>query len=292
MALLCLLVGAVFIATTPILIRLSELDPISTAFYRMLFALPAMGLWSAFEKRGGAASSPASSPVAGGGGHWGLVLVGVFLAADLVVWYWSVRLTSVANATLLVNTAPLYATLGGFVLFGERFSKTFLLGMALALGGAFVLMGESIRVDLDNLLGDGLALLAAGLYAAYIMGVGKLRARFSSATILLWSCGVAALLLLPVAAAFGDGLVAATLFGWAVLVALALVSHVGGHGFLVYALGHLPAAFSTVGLLLQPVFASAFAWIILNEAVGGWQAVGAAVVMAGIFVAQRGTRLG
>ena len=79
--------------------------------------------------------------------------------------------------------------------------------------------------------------------------------------------------------------------GWVVLIGLALVSHVGGQGLITFALAHLPAAFSSVGLLLQPAVAAALAWIILNEPVGMWQSLGGAIVLAGIILARQGSRL-
>ena len=57
-----------------------------------------------------------------------------------------------------------------------------------------------------------------------------------------------------------------------------------------YALADLPAAFSSVGLLLQPVAAALLAWAILGEALGWWQALGGAVVLIGIVLARRGSR--
>jgi drug/metabolite transporter (DMT)-like permease len=74
-----------------------------------------------------------------------------------------------------------------------------------------------------------------------------------------------------------------------VLLALALLSHVGGQSLIAYALAHLPAAFSSVSLLLQPVAAALLAWLILSEALGLLQGLGGAVVLAGIAIARRGS---
>ncbi len=73
------------------------------------------------------------------------------------------------------------------------------------------------------------------------------------------------------------------------LLALALLSHVGGQSLIAYALAHLPAAFSSVSLLLQPVAAALLAWLILSEALGLLQGLGGAVVLAGIAIARRGS---
>jgi len=81
--------------------------------------------------------------------------------------------------------------------------------------------------------------------------------------------------------------------GWAVLLAVALVSQqVLGQSLVAYALAGLPAAFSSVALLLQPMIAAALAWAILGEALGLWQTAGGAVVLAAVVLARSASRRG
>ena len=77
-----------------------------------------------------------------------------------------------------------------------------------------------------------------------------------------------------------------SLAGVAALAGLALVSHTGGQGLLTYALGHLPAAFSSLVIFIEAVAAAIFAWAFLGEAVGAIQAVGSASILAGIAMAR------
>lgn len=72
------------------------------------------------------------------------------------------------------------------------------------------------------------------------------------------------------------------------VLGLALVSHVGGQGLIAYALAYLPAAFSSLTLLLQPAVAALLAWLLLGESLGAPQAAGGAIVLLGILVARRG----
>jgi drug/metabolite transporter (DMT)-like permease len=285
-ALVALLCGAVGIAFAPIFVRLSELGPSATAFHRLALALPALWLWRHVEDRG---ARPAAQP-ANRSDYLGLVVAGLLFAGDLAFWHWSIRFTTVANATLLANFAPVFVTLAAFALFGERFSRTFLVGMALALVGACVLMGRSLTLSLTHMFGDALGIVTAMFYAGYIVAVGRLRARFSTATIMAWSGLVTCAALLPVALLSGESLIATTAYGWAVLLGLALISHAGGQSLIAYALAHLPAALSSVSLLLQPAVAALLAWIILDEALGPWQALGALIILVGIYLARRGSR--
>ena len=288
LAIAALLLGAAAIAFAPIFVRLSELGPTATAFWRLAFSLPALWLWYAGQRR----RLPSARRPVVRADRLGFVLAGLFFAGDLAVWHWSLRLTSVANATLLPNFAPVFVTLASFLLFGERFSKLFLAGMAIAVAGAVVLMGDSLDLGPRHLLGDALALATALFYAGYIVCVGRLRARHGTARIMAWSGLATSAVLLPVALASGESLIAETARGWAVLIALGLFSHALGQSLIAYALAHLPAAFSSVGLLLQPALAALLAWLLLAEPIGPWQAAGAVVILAGIVLARRGTIAG
>ena len=75
--------------------------------------------------------------------------------------------------------------------------------------------------------------------------------------------------------------------GWGVLLGLGIISHVGGQGLIAYALAHLPAGFSSVGLLFQPVVAAILAWIVLSEPLGVMRIAGGITVLAGIALASR-----
>jgi drug/metabolite transporter (DMT)-like permease len=100
---------------------------------------------------------------------------------------------------------------------------------------------------------------------------------------------ITAILLLPAALASGEQFFPSSAYGWWVLAGLALVSHAAGQGLIAYALAHLPAAFSSVSLLLQPVMAAVFAWAILSESLAPLQVAGGLVVLAGIYLARRGS---
>ncbi|MFQ5984511.1 MAG: DMT family transporter [Alphaproteobacteria bacterium] len=278
--------AVVGLACSPILVRVSELGPTATAFHRLALAVPFLVLWIGLEPR----PQARDRRVQGAGDYARLALAGLFFAGDLGVWHWSIRLTSVANSTLLANLSPIIVTLGAWLLFRERFGPRFLAGLVMALAGTAILAGADLKLGRSHLIGDGLGVLTAVFYGAYILTVKDLRRRFSTATVMAWTTTVAAVALVPAVLASGESFVAVTLEGWTVLLALALVSQIGGQGFLAYALAHLPAAFSSVSLLAQPILAAVFAWILLAEPMGGLQALGIAVVLGGIALARQASR--
>ncbi len=283
LALAALLLGGVFIGGSPIFVRLSEVGPMATAFWRVALALLPLLIWS----RAAAATATDTKP-AGFADYGLLVMPGLFLAADLAAWHLALHMTSVANATLLANLAPIFVTLGSWALFRAHVSRLFITGLVTALLGVVVLKGGPAAIGDGRLAGDATAIVAAVFYAGYILSIGRLRARFSTIRIMIWSTASAALCMLPLALVFEADFMPVALFGWAMLAGLALISHAGGQGLIIYALAFLPPAFSSLTLLLQPVVAAILAWLLLSEPVGAMQAIGGAIVLIGILVARRG----
>jgi drug/metabolite transporter (DMT)-like permease len=271
-ALAALIAGAICIGFAPIFVRLTEVGLTATAFWRVVLALPLLWLlWHLRRQR-----HPDSVPR-----RW-LLLAGAFFAADLAVWHQSIHYTSVANATLLANLSPVFVTAAAVGWFGERVGARFVAGLALALCGAAVLVANSFTVSRETAGGDLLGVIAAVFYSGYLLGVSRLRRRASAAEVMWWSTLACALVLLPLALLMGEPLWPQSAHGWGVLIALALVSQVLGQGLIAWSLAHLPAAFSSVSLLVQPVAAAVFAWLLLAEPFGALQALGGAIVIAGI----------
>ena len=286
-AILALFIGAITIAFAPILVRLSEVGPSATGFHRFLLAIPLY--WAI------AATLPRPT-VAEGSERPGTVrdfvliaMAGVYLAADVAVWHYSIQMTTVANSTLLANVAPVFVVLGGWLLFRTRVTGTYLIGLAAAMTGVFILSRASLSLSQDHFIGDLLGILTAVFYAAYQMSVERLRKRFSTVTIMKYAIPVSALVMLPVALASGEDLLPVTLAGWGFLIALAAGPQVFGQGLIAWALAHLPVAFASVSLLVQPVTAALVAWALFGEYIGLQQGIGAVIVLGGIMLARRGS---
>lgn len=284
LALAALLLGAVTIGCSPIFVRLSEVGSLTTAFWRVALAMVPLLVWSG--------ATPGRKQVrerpAGVRDGLALVVPGFMLAGDLAAWHISLHMTSVANATLLANMAPIFVTLGGWLLFRTRISTVFLVGLALALAGVVILKGGFGALGGGDMRGDAIAIVAAMFYAGYMLSLARLRSRFSTLTTMMWTTASAAVFILPLALVFETGFWPQTLFAWAILLGLAWMTHASGQGLIIYALAWLPPAFSSLTLLIQPVIAAILAWLLLNEPIGLMQAIGGAIVLVGILIARRG----
>jgi len=272
-ALFALFFGATCIALSPIFVRLSEAGPTATAFWRVALAVPV--LWMFFR-------APLRGP------KLLFLAAGAAFAGDLAFWHTSIQLTSVANSTLLANLASIFVTLAAWVLWRQRPRPLFLAALALALLGVALLVHTSLSFSRTALLGDALGVVTAMFYAWYILAVKGLRDRGAATLqVMAVTSTLTAVILLPVALASGEQMLPASVFGWWILLGLALISHAAGQGLIAYALAHLPAPFSSVGLLLQPVVAAFFAWMLLSEPLVALQIAGGLVVLAAIWLARR-----
>jgi len=279
-ATLALFAGAVAIAVSPLFVKVSEAGPVATGFWRVALALPFLWAWSMIgQKEHHAASFAADRRL--------MIWAGLLFAGDLAVWHWSIVLTSVANATLLANLAPIFVTLAVWLIWRRRPGGLFLTGLAVALAGTVTLLGGDFSLGGKALVGDFLGVVTAMFYAGYQLAVTRLRSRASTASIMAWSGLVTAAALLPIALLSGEQILPATAMGWLKLFGLALISQAAGQSLIAYAMAHLPATFSSVGLLLQPVMAALFAWVLLGEILGGIEIAGGIAVLIGIYIAHR-----
>lgn len=275
-ALIALIAGACCIGFAPIFVRWVDVGLTAAAFWRVALALPLLGTaWWRWRPDNTVSRRPAA----------GLIVAGLFFAADLGVWHQSLRFTSVANSTLLANLAPVFVTAGAAWIFRERITPRFLAGLVLALTGATLLVANSFKVSLATVGGDVLGIVTAVFYAGYQLSVSRQRQQGASTLdVMWWSALVCAAALLPAVLLLGEPLWPQSPRGWAVLLGLALVNQVAGQGLITWGMAHLPASFSSVSLLVQPVAAAALAWLLLSEPFGALQAVGGAVVLTGILI--------
>ncbi len=267
-------------ALSAIFTRLSGIhDGTVTAFYRVVVSLLVLSPLFLRDVRRGRV--PADRRV------WILALAaGVFFALDLALWNTSLFLIKAGPATLLGNDAPIVVSLVALVVFREHLGGAYWLGLALALAGMGIIVGQDALAG-GNVLGDVLALTAGVSYAMYLLGIQRVRARLSTLPS-LWIPGASgAALLLLVSLAMRRPLWDFPAHAWLMLVLVGLISQAAGWLAINYALGHLPASIVSPTLLGQPVLTALFAVPLLAQPLDARQIVGGIVALAGIYVVNR-----
>jgi drug/metabolite transporter (DMT)-like permease len=284
-AFFALLVGGTAIGFAGIFMRLSDVNPLASAFWRMALAAPLLWGWAcAVRKQDKASGKRTNFALA-------LVLAGIYFAGDMGLWHLSLHYTTVSNATLLSNFAPVFIALWMWAIYRTRFARTFVVGLVIALAGAVMLVGPNAAGNSGDtkLLGDALGLASAVFYAAYQLVIKDARNQYSTARLMAWSTTITAIALLPFALMSPGEFWPAQASGWSPLLALALLAQIGGQTVIAYASAHLPASLSSVSLLIQPLTATIAAWIIFNEAIGPVQMAGGALLLWGIYLSKRGS---
>ena len=182
-----LLLGGVAIGFAGILMRLSDVNPLASAFWRMALAVPILWVWAftVQAKNRNSGRRIGISKV--------LLLAGICFASDLGIWHLSLYYTTVANATLLSNLAPVFIALWMWGMHHTRFARIFIIGMVTALVGATMLIGPNAVIGGVKLLGDGLGLSTAVFYAAYQLVVKDARRQYSTARLMAWSTTITAI---------------------------------------------------------------------------------------------------
>ncbi|MEX2128490.1 MAG: DMT family transporter [Xanthobacteraceae bacterium] len=277
-ALIALVAGAAAMGASPIFVRLADVGPQASAFWRTALALPAFWLWMHVEERGLAARPPLRFDRS-------IVIVGVFFAGDLFFWHLAILNTTVANATFFAVTAPVFVVAGAYFFLGERSGFRVFAGLALCLAGGSALIGQSYQVDPARLSGDFYGVVTAFFFGAYVVAVRNARTLHSAGRLMFLSMVVTAALLLVAAVAIEQPILPRSVAGATALLALALVSQAGGQGLLAIALGSLPATFSSLVIFLEAVAAAALGWIVLGEQLTLIQALGGLLIFGGIFIA-------
>ena len=270
-----LIAGAIAIGFAPIGLRLSAFEPQATGFWRFAFALPLIAL--VIKAQGGRIGRPA--PMA--------LLAGTFFGLDIAFWHASLVMTSVANATFLVNLGNAAVGLVAWVVLRERPARIWLVALAMALTGAFMLSRGAANAGGAALSGDLLAMVAAVMVGLYLFFAKLARRESGAMPVLFWSTATTLAVSAIACAVRGETLIPPDVSWFTWPLALAIVAHVIGQGLIIAGVGATPAALAGLLLLIQPVAAALAAWPLFGEALTTMQLAGCALVLAGVWLAGR-----
>jgi drug/metabolite transporter (DMT)-like permease len=211
------------------------------------------------------------------------VLAGLALAAHFATWMPSVQLTTVATATALVATQPVWQGLIAAAM-GQRTPLIGWIGIGIAVCGAGWATGVDVGVSTQALAGDMLA-VAGGFFAAGYTALGeRARSRLSTTTY-TWVCyGVCAVVLLVACLAGRVHLAGYDSRTWAAILALVVGAQLLGHSMFSYSLHRISATTISVLILLEVPGAAVLAWLWLGQVPRLAALPGLAVLLVGVAV--------
>ncbi|HEU4426784.1 MAG TPA: DMT family transporter [Pilimelia sp.] len=211
------------------------------------------------------------------------VLAGLALAAHFGTWVPSAKLTSVAAATALVATQPVWQGLIALAQ-GRRLRPVIWAGIGVAVTGAALATGADVTVSGRAVAGDLLA-IAGGAAAAVYTALGeRARASVSTTTYTTVCYSVCAAMLLAVCLAGGVRLVGFNAQTWLAILALAAGAQLLGHSLLNYALHRVSATTVSVLILLEVPGAALIGWLWLGQAPRPGSIPGLVLLVAGVAI--------
>lgn len=269
------------IAWSAIFVRWAEIPGSASAFYRVLIAGAVLLPWRL--ARGATRTAPNRAAI------WTAVAGGVFFALDLALWNSAVMRTQAAVASILGNNTPIFVGLMSWFVLRRRPRAAFWIGLALAMAGGVAIMSADLQEGgaAGSLAGDLQALAASVFFAAYLITTQRVRESMDTLTFNTLAIGGSIATLLVVCLALDLPMTGYSTRTWLALAGLGLVSQLGAYYALVYALGHLPATITSVGLLAQVPLTAILAALLLREPLTPIQLAGGALVLAGIYVVNR-----
>lgn len=278
--------GAVLISFSGVWVRLADVEVARSAYLRVAYALPLLAVLVAVRAGTGDVSRRWFQPVA--------FAAGLLFGVNLVAWHGSIRIIGAGLGTVLPNLQVVVVGLLGVVLFRERPRAGFWVALPVVLLGIWLLsaLGQPVIADGSVPVGVGLGVLAGVTYGTWlvVLRFARGRAGGSSAPEMLWSLTLGGFVVTG-AVALWEGVAGPA--GWPAdgwLLVLAVGSQVVGWLLLTSSIHLLPAAATSVALLLQPVLALLWGAVLLSEPVRAPQVAGAAIVLLGVALAHRAVR--
>ncbi|MGM0847404.1 MAG: DMT family transporter [Bacillota bacterium] len=272
-----LVIGVISVSTSAILVKVSSADAGVIAFYRLLFTILLMSPVFLYKYKSELKSITIRD--------WGYtVAAGFFLAFHFILWFESLNYTSVASSTVLVTMQPLFAFVGTYFFFKEKFSRIAILSALLAIGGSVIISWGDFRISGMALWGDLLALLACALVTAYLLFGQNVRKRLSLITYTFIVYLMSTIVLFLYVLIKGEKLGPYPKEEWIYFVLLAIIPTLLGHTLFNWSLKWLSTSTISMAILFEPIGASILAYYLLNEAVILSQVIGGGIILLGIFL--------
>jgi drug/metabolite transporter (DMT)-like permease len=280
-----LLVGAAAIFAR---IALAGAGPIAVSYLRL--GIAAIIVVTVVLLRGGA-----SRQLLDGRREALLAIAGVALAVHFAGWIASLEYTSIAIATLLVSTSPIFTGIYEAVVLRRAPGIAFVLALVCGAAGlALVVLAHAAPAPITGhaALGAILATLGGIAMSVYLTLVRSVRSDLNALAIVARTYAWAAIVLAVLALIVHENPPAlADRSAWLAIIAMALVSQLLGHTAMNVSLQWFTPTTVGFATLLEPVIAAVLAAVIFGEALAGTTLAGAVLLFAAIALAIRNQAL-
>lgn len=212
------------------------------------------------------------------------VFAGLFLALHFVLWFDSFNYTSVVSSVVLVTLQPIFAFIGTYLFFKERFSFAAVVSLIIAIFGSLIIGYGDYQISGLALFGDILAILGAIAVTAYFLFGRQVRKKTSYITYTFIVYGVSSIALVIYNLFMQNAFIGYSQSQWWVFIALALIPTFLGHSVFNWAFKWLSTSTISFAFVLEPVVATILAVLIIREQITATQLLGGTVVIFGLLL--------
>lgn len=272
-----------FLSTSAIFVRIAGAPASITAFYRLLFTTLALVPVLILKEENRKELGNLNFKQLGMG-----ILSGFLLSVHYVLWFESLNYTSVASSTVIVCLQPLFALIGGYFIFKEKYSKLALSGCLIAIFGSVVIGWGDLQISNEALLGDIMALVAAAIIAGYFMVGQHIRKTLSAVPYSIVSFGSGSIFLAIYSLLLNQSFVGYSMKTWGAFLGLAVVATILGQFIFTWLLRWLSASVISMSILGEAVGTCILSYFILSEKISLQQGIGIIIILfgLGIFLSQ------
>ena len=276
---LLLSLGAMLIGFAPIFVKFSSLSSSAIAFYRMFLTIPFLFILNYAINRRYLFHVKNKSTIIY------TALASLAFTTDLTLWHYSMNITSVSNATIIVNSAPIFVAVLSFILFKEKLSREFVTSFLITYIGIIGLIYFSNNYTNGKVFGDILCMVAAFFYAVYLLVIAKL-GKENSLNIIFYTTFFCCLFSTIPMVIGGGQVFPSSSSEWINLLLLAVLCQFGGQYLITHAIGKISASEGSIGLLMQPITATILAAVLFNEILNITQIIFVFFALFGIYLAR------
>lgn len=271
-----LLFGVFALSTSSIFIRLSSAPPLIIAAYRLIIAALILLPYVLLKHRQDLKKLDRKTVIL-------CFVAGIFLSLHFATWNYSLTMTNIASATVLVNMHIVVTVALSFFLFRQKLGKKAIFWILLILAGTVIISLGDSSTGSNMLLGDGLAFLGAVFMSGYMMIGSVIRKKLSVSVYTCIVYSIASLVLFLASALSGTAVVGYPGKELLIFLGLAVVATMMGHSVSTWSLGFLEPVTVSSMMLLEPVCASIWAVFLFQEIPSLSQAVGGIVILVSLW---------
>lgn len=272
-----ILAGTFFTSLSSIIIRFSEAPALVISAYRMLFTSMMLLIPVYVKSKDELKNLNKNNFIL-------CVISGVFLALHYAAWIQSIKMTTIANSTILVSCSPIFVAAVNYLLFKEKFNKKMLLGIIMSLAGTIIIaMGSSKETKSGMTVGNILAFSGAVFVAVYLIIGGIVRKNLSAFAYVFIVYSVSAIVLFIMCILTNTPIYPYPLKEFILFFLLGFFSSILGHTVYNYLMKYYSSTLISVSTLAEPIFASILAIPLLNEFPSAYSIIGGIIIISGIY---------